>query len=210
MQIDKMHSDVIGKLKQTVYYEKKQVKVLRVSKSSTNKHSYMIFPEFSDVKISNTELDSYIENITISAQYVIQRQLSKQPIEKQNHSIIMTCAVDEDGVLNDETIHFNSTYVKPPTLASKVFKLVCGLGNRLESIKELHITVLNNNINRIEIEFYNHYEENQKVEREEIANAIMCAYAKASIYYAAELVYVAKGNEMILKSIKPKLAGELL
>lgn len=40
----------------------------------------------------------------------------------------MTCEVEEDGVIDDETIHFNTTYVKPPTIANKVFKLVCGLG----------------------------------------------------------------------------------
>ncbi|HHB2019750.1 TPA: hypothetical protein ACOQ5L_006086, partial [Bacillus cereus] len=122
---------------------------------------------------------------------------------------IMTCEIEEDGVIDDETIHFNTTYVKPPTIAKKVFKLVCGLGNRLDSLKELHITVLNNNINRIEIEFYNENETYIAVEKEEIANAIMGAYTKANIYYAADLCYVAEGNQIKLKSIKPKLAGDV-
>lgn len=169
----------------------------------------MIFPEFSEVKISNTELDEYIENLSTSVKYVIDRKLSQQEIEKQNHSFIMTCEVEEDGVIDDETIHFNTTYVKPPTIANKVFKLVCGLGNRLDSLKELHITVLNNNINRIEIEFYNENETYVAVEKEEIANAIMGAYTKANIYYAADLFYAAEGNEIKLKSIKPKLAGDV-
>ncbi|MBT2578004.1 hypothetical protein J7E43_11360 [Bacillus sp. ISL-8] len=209
MTIDHMSNNVVKKLEQTVRYEKKQVKVLRVSKSSSNIHAYMIFPEFSEVKISNTELDEYIENLLISAKYVIERKLSQQEIEKQNHSFIMTCAIEEDGVIDDETIYFNTTYVKPPTIANKVFKLVCGLGNRLDSLKELHISVLNNNINRIEIEFYNENEEYVEMEKEEIANAIMGAYTKANIYYSAELRYVAVGNELKLKSIKPKLAGDI-
>ncbi|MCU5275271.1 hypothetical protein OCA15_22000 [Bacillus cereus] len=210
MIIDHISNNVVKKLEQTVRYEKKQVQVLRVSKSSSNMHAYMIFPEFSEIKISNTELDEYIENLSTSLKYVIDRKLSLQEIEKQNHSFIMTCAVEEDGVIDDETIHFNTTYVKPPTLASKVFKLVCGLGNRLNSLKELHITVLNNNINRIEIEFYNENETYVAVEKEEIANAIMGAYTKANIYYSADLRYVAEGNEIKLKSIKPKLAGDVL
>jgi hypothetical protein len=212
MIIDHISNNVKKKLEQTVRYEKKQVQVLRVSKSSSNMHAYMIFPEFSEVKISNTELDEYIENLSTSLKYVIDRKLNQQEIEKQNHSFIMTCAVEEDGVIDDETIHFNTTYVKPPTLASKVFKLVCGLGNRLNSLKELHITVLNNNINRIEIEFYNENETYVAVEkrRRKIANAIMGAYTKANIYYSADLRYVAKGNEIKLKSIKPKLAGDVL
>ncbi|MCW9134134.1 hypothetical protein OF830_25410 [Bacillus paramycoides] len=209
MTIDHMSNNVVEKLEQTVRYEKKQVKVLRVSKSSSNIHAYMIFPEFSEDKISNTELDEYIENLLTTAKYVIQRKLSQQEIEKQNHSFIMTCAVEEDGVVDDETIQFNTTYVKPPTIANKVFKLVCGLGNRLDSLKELHITVLNNNINRIEIEFYNENEKYIEVEKEEIANAIMGAYTKANIYYSADLHYVAVGNEIKLKSIKPKLAGDI-
>lgn len=145
MNINSISNNVVEKLEQTVRYEKKQVQVLRVSKSSSNIHAYMIFPEFSEVKISNTELDEYIENLSTSVKYVIDRKLSQQEIEKQNHSFIMTCEVEEDGVIDDETIHFNTTYVKPPTIANKVFKLVCGLGNRLDSLKELHITVLNNN-----------------------------------------------------------------
>lgn len=209
MTIDHMSNNVVEKLEQTVRYEKKQVKVLRVSKSSSNIHAYMIFPEFSEDKISNTELDEYIENLITSVKYVIQRKLSQQEIEKQNHSFIMTCAVEEDGVVDDETIQFNTTYVKPPTIANKVFKLVCGLGNRLDSLKELHITVLNNNINRIEIEFYNENETYIEVEKEEIANAIMGAYTKANIYYSADLHYVAVRNEIKLKSIKPKLAGDI-
>ncbi|MBE7128969.1 hypothetical protein [Bacillus mycoides] len=209
MTIDHMSNNLVTKLEQTVRYEKKQVKVLRVSKSSSNSHTYMIFPEFSEVKISNTELDEYIENLLMSAKYVINRKLIQQKIEEQNHSFIMTCDVEEDGVVDDETIQFNTTYVKPPTIANKVFKLVCGLGNRLDSLKELHITVLNNNINRIEIEFYNENEEYIEVEKEEIANAIMGAYTKANIYYSAELRYVTVGNELKLKSIKPKLAGDM-
>lgn len=184
MIINSLSNNVVEKLEQTVRYEKKQVQVLRVSKSSSNVHAYMIFPEFSEVKISNTELDEYIENLSTSVKYVIDRKLSQQEIEKQNHSFIMTCEVEEDGVIDDETLHFNTTYVKPPTIANKVFKLVCGLGNRLDSLKELHITVLNNNINRIEIEFYNENETYIAVEKEEIANAIMGAYTKANIYYA--------------------------
>jgi hypothetical protein len=211
MIIDHISNNVVKKLEQTVRYEKKQVQVLRVSKSSSNMHAYMIFPEFSEVKISNTELDEYIENLSTSLKYVIDRKLNQQEIEKQNHSFIMTCAVEEDGVIDDETIHFNTTYVKPPTLASKVFKLVCGLGNRLNSLKDFsHITVLNNNINRIEIEFYNENETYVAVKKEEIANAIMGAYTKANIYYSADLRYVEKGNEIKLKSIKPKLAGDVL
>ncbi|PGK33333.1 hypothetical protein CN907_25685 [Bacillus anthracis] len=190
-------------------YEKKQVQLLRVSKSSSNIHAYMIFPEFSEVKIPTTELDEYIENLSISLKYVIDRKLSQQEIEKQNHSFIMTCAVEEDGLIDDETIHFNTTYVKLPTIANKVFKLVCGLGNRLDSLKELHITVLNNNINRIEIGFYNENETYMAVEKEEIANAIMGAYTKANIYYAADLYYVAEGDQIKLKSVKPKLAGDV-
>lgn len=127
MAIDHISNNVVEKLKQTVRYEKKQVQVLRVNKSSSNTHAYMIFPEFTEVKISNTELDEYIENLSISLKYVIDRKLSQQEIEKQNHSFIMTCTVEEDGVIDDETIHFNTTYVKPPTIANKVFKLVCGL-----------------------------------------------------------------------------------
>ena len=218
MNINSISNNVVEKLEQTVRYEKKQVQVLRVSKSSSNMHTYMIFPEFSEVKILNTYLDEYIENLSTSLKYVIDRKLSLQEIEKQNHSFIMTCAVEEDGVIDDETLHFNTTYVKPPTLASKVFKLVCGLGNRLNSLKELHITVLNNNINRIEIEFYNENETYVAVEKmtrmtqfvkEEIANAIMGAYTKANIYYTADLYYAAEGNEIKLKSIKPKLAGDV-
>lgn len=209
MVINHISNNIVEKLEQTVRYERKQVQVLRVSKSSSNIHAYMIFPEFSEVKISNTELDEYIENLSTSVKYVIDRKLSQQEIEKQNHSFIMTCEVEEDGVIDDETIHFNTTYVKPPTIANKVFKLVCGLGNRLDSLKELHITVLNNNINRIEIEFYNENETYVAVEKEEIANAIMGAYTKANIYYAADLYYAAEGNEIKLKSIKPKLAGDV-
>ncbi|WP_242281002.1 hypothetical protein [Bacillus cereus group sp. BfR-BA-01347] len=209
MNINSISNNVVEKLEQTVRYEKKQVQVLRVSKSSSNIHAYMIFPEFSEVKISNTELNEYIENLSTSVKYVIDRKLSQQEIEKQNHSFIMTCEVEEDGVIDDETIHFNTTYVKPPTIANKVFKLVCGLGNRLDSLKELYITVLNNNINRIEIEFYNENETYVAVEKEEIANAIMGAYTKANIYYAADLYYAAEGNEIKLKSIKPKLAGDV-
>ena len=209
MIINSLSNNVVEKLEQTVRYEKKQVQVLRVSKSSSNVHAYMIFPEFSEVKISNTELDEYIEILSTSVKYVIDRKLSQQEIEKQNHSFIMTCEVEEDGVIDDETLHFNTTYVKPPTIANKVFKLVCGLGNRLDSLKELHITELNNNINRIEIEFYNENETYIAVEKEEIANAIMGAYTKANIYYAADLYYVAEGNQIKLKSVKPKLAGDV-
>ncbi len=32
---------------------------------------------------------------------------------------------------------------------------------------------------------------------------------KANIYYAADLYYAAEGNEIKLKSIKPKLAGDV-
>ena len=209
MAIDHINNNVVEKLEQAVRYEKKQVQLLRVSKSSSNIHAYMIFPEFSEVKISNIELDEYIENLSISLKYVINRKLSQQEIEKQNHSFIMTCTVEEDGVIDDETIHFNTTYVKPPTIANKVFKLVCGLGNRLDSLKELHLTVLNNNINQIEIGFYNENETYMAVEKEEIANAIMRAYTKANIYYAADLYYVAEGNQIKLKSVKPKLAGDV-
>ena len=35
----------------------------------------------------------------------------------------MTCEIEEDGVIDDGTIHFNTTYVKPPTIANKVFKV---------------------------------------------------------------------------------------
>lgn len=97
MAIDHISNNVVEKLEQAVRYEKKQVQLLRVSKSSSNIHAYMIFPEFSEVKISNTELDEYIENLSISLKYVIDRKLSQQEIEKQNHSFIMTCAVEEDG-----------------------------------------------------------------------------------------------------------------
>ncbi|MRS24664.1 hypothetical protein [Bacillus sp. RIT694] len=203
MAIDHISNNVVEKLEQAVRYEKKQVQLLRVSKSSSNIHAYMIFPEFSEVKISNTELDEYIENLTISLKYFIDRKLSQQEIEKQNHSFIMTCSVEEDGLIDDETIHFNTTYVKPPTIANKIFKLVCGLGNLLDSLKELHLTVLNNNINRIEIGFYNENETHMAVEKEEIANAIMGAYTKANIYYVAER------NQIKLKSVKPKLAGDV-
>ncbi len=138
MIIDHMSNNVVKKnWNKRCAMKKKQVQVLRVSKSSSNMHAYMIFPEFSEVKISNTELDGYIENLSTSLKYVIDRKLNQQEIEKQNHSFIMTCAVEEDGVIDDETIHFNTTYVKPPTLASKVFKLVCGLGNRLNSLKRV-------------------------------------------------------------------------
>ncbi|MED2041001.1 hypothetical protein P4V58_28450, partial [Bacillus wiedmannii] len=61
MAIDHISNNVVEKLEQAVRYEKKQVQLLRVSKSSSNIHVYMIFPEFSEVKISNTELDEYIE-----------------------------------------------------------------------------------------------------------------------------------------------------
>ena len=64
MIINSLSNNVVEKLEQTVRYEKKQVQVLRVSKSSSNVHAYMIFPEFSEVKISNTELDEYIENLS--------------------------------------------------------------------------------------------------------------------------------------------------
>jgi hypothetical protein len=37
----------------------------------------------------------------------------------------------------------------------------------------------------------------------------MGAYTKANIYYSADLYYVAEGNEIKLKSIKPKLAGDM-
>lgn len=40
--------------------------------------------------------------------------------------------------------------------------------NRLDSLKELHITVLNNNINRIEIEFYNENETYVAVEKKKL------------------------------------------
>ncbi|WP_242290122.1 hypothetical protein [Bacillus cereus group sp. BfR-BA-01319] len=209
MAIDHISNNVVEKLEQAVRYEKKQVQLLRVSKSSSNIHAYMIFLEFSEVKISNTELDEYIENLTISLKYFIDRKLSQQEIEKQNHSFIMTCSVEEDGLIDDETIHFNTTYVKPPTIANKIFKLVCGLGNLLDSLKELHLTVLNNNINRIEIGFYNENETHMAVEKEDIANAIMGAYTKANIYYAADLYYVAERNQIKLKSVKPKLAGDV-
>ena len=43
----------------------------------------MIFPEFSEVKISNTELDEYIENLSTSVKYVIDRKLSQQEIENK-------------------------------------------------------------------------------------------------------------------------------
>lgn len=167
------------------------------------------FPRILGGEISNTALDEYIKNLLTSAKYVIQRKLSQQVIEKQNHSFIMTGAVKEDEVVDDETIHFNTKYVKPPTIANKVFKLVCGLGNRFESLKELRITVLNNNINRIEIEFYNEKEIYMEVEREEIANAIMGAYTKANIYYSTDLYYIAVGNEIKSKGIEPKLAGDM-
>ena len=51
MAIDHISNNVVEKLEQTVRYEKKQIQVLRVSKSSSNIHAYMIFPEFSEVKI---------------------------------------------------------------------------------------------------------------------------------------------------------------
>lgn len=50
MAIDHISNNVVEKLEQTVRYEKKQIQVLRVSKSSSNTHAYMIFPEFSEVK----------------------------------------------------------------------------------------------------------------------------------------------------------------
>ncbi len=43
MNINSISNNVVEKLEQTVRYEKKQVQVLRVSKSSSNIHAYMIF-----------------------------------------------------------------------------------------------------------------------------------------------------------------------
>lgn len=43
MIINSLSNNVVEKLEQTVRYEKKQVQVLRVSKSSSNVHAYMIF-----------------------------------------------------------------------------------------------------------------------------------------------------------------------
>lgn len=37
----------------------------------------------------------------------------------------------------------------------------------------------------------------------------MRAYTKANIYYSADLFYVAEGNQIKLKSVKPKLAGDV-
>lgn len=83
MVINHISNNVVEKLEQTVRYEKKQVQVLRVSKSSSNIHAYMIFPEFSEAKISNTELDEYIENLSTSVKYVIDRKLSQQELKNK-------------------------------------------------------------------------------------------------------------------------------
>ncbi len=50
MAIDHISNNVVEKLEQAVRYEKKQVQLLRVSKSSSNIHAYMIFPESQRLK----------------------------------------------------------------------------------------------------------------------------------------------------------------
>ena len=80
--------------------------------------------------------------------------------------------------------------------------------NRLDSLKELHITVLNNNINRIEIEFYNENETYVAVEKKKLQMQLWGIY-KSKYLLCSRSFYAAEGNEIKLKSIKPKLAGDV-
>ena len=74
---------------------------------------------------------------------------------------------------------------------------MCGLGNRLDSLKELHITVLNNNINRIEIEFYNENETYVSVEKKKLQTRLWELIQKQiSIMHRSLLCCGRKSNQI--------------